>query len=722
MRKNFILALILCIGFLSGYSQLNIGGQPLSYQKDLTNYSFPTETMPSFDIPVMEQEDRFIGKYEKESYRFAKSFDVNYSLNNSGSWINLPDGSRVWKLGIYSPHAYSINIIFSKFYLPQGAKLYIYNLEESYSIGGYTNRNNNINNLLATEPVFGDYVVVEYFEPASEKGKSLLTIGTVSHDYRNILKLFHEKDDQFGASGECNVDINCTEGNDWQKVKHSVTRIIIDGSKLCSGALINNTRQDETPYYLTANHCISTTDEAATSIFYFNYESPTCNGIDGITTQTISGSTIKATGPDHKLDFCLLELNDDIPASFNPYFAGWNRSENIPQNTVSIHHPSGDVKKISIDDDPPTTGNYGSTYDINSHWWIHSWEVGTTEGGSSGCPLFDENQRIIGDLTGGEASCSNSVNDYFAKFSMSWADYPNNDEQLKYWLDPDNSGVVTLDGFDPNGGEIAGCDTLSNFIGTSTLYTTQEGGYLAGNNEYGDLAKAEYFESTNSHDIITGVIFYFGAASGSVSNLTFAVWEDNNGEPGNQIGSNTKALSDIVTDVENNDLTIVSFTDAIEINGPFYVGVYLPTEPDEYVGLVTNAEGDNATNTGWEMLSTGLWYPYSSTNSWSISLNHAIFPITCSYVGTEIVPKENSFVNIYPNPVSDRLTIEKGTLFKLNRIIVYNYFGEKVMEKFNSNDLNSGNIEINLSSLSPGFYLVTLISDNEIITKKIVKD
>ncbi len=106
-----------------------------------------------------------------------------------------------------------------------------------------------------------------------------------------------------------------------------------------------------------------------------------------------------------------------------------------------------------MDHDAPLTGSYSDsdyTFDINTHWHIENWDLGTTEGGSSGSPLFDMNHRVVGDLTGGDAKCSSSVDDYFAKLSSSWDTYPAKENQLKYWLDPENTGVLLIDGYNPS--------------------------------------------------------------------------------------------------------------------------------------------------------------------------------------------------------------------------------------------------------------------------------
>jgi V8-like Glu-specific endopeptidase len=220
---------------------------------------------------------------------------------------------------------------------------------------------------------------------------------------------------------------------------------------LCSGALINNARNDGTPYVLTANHCLPTYYEAQTAIYYFNYESPECNGPDGDLTQTVSGSVIKATT--YQLDFCLTQLNSAPPLSYRPYFSGWDITTAAPRKSVCIHHPVGDVKKIAIYNDWAITGDfvYLYDYDDSTHWYIDDWDYGITQGGSSGSPLFNPDHRIVGDLTGGSTSGNCTASDaYFAQIYHSWADYTSLARlNLKAWLDPDKTGLTFLDGYDP---------------------------------------------------------------------------------------------------------------------------------------------------------------------------------------------------------------------------------------------------------------------------------
>ena len=164
-------------------------------------------------------------------------------------------------------------------------------------------------------------------------------------------------------------------------------------------------------------------------------------------------------------------LNSTPPASYGVYYAGWDNSGSTPQAACGIHHPSGDVKKLAFDDDPLTSAAGLSI--SNSSWRIEAWERNTTtEGGSSGSGLWDENRHLVGQLQGGQANCSNSVNDYYGKFSMSWDGNGSSSpsQRLQNWLDPQNTGVSSLDGYDPNQPAIAYDASISSVSEPSGSY------------------------------------------------------------------------------------------------------------------------------------------------------------------------------------------------------------------------------------------------------------
>ncbi len=438
--------LILLIGIIFSFTKINAqishGGKPLSFDHSgLKSASVFNTPLYNYQQMIKEDEEN---KGKAKPFRFGKMHKVLISPENYGTWQQLPSGEKIWQLNIQSKGAFAIGLIFNRFKLIKGTKLFVYSADKERLIGSFTEKNNKENGWFSTIPLAGETIIIELNVPKGENYGEMQLSGIV-HDYKNAFGLKAG----FGSSGACNVNVNCTEGAAWQNEKKAVVKYVF-GAYLCSGALINNTVEDGTPYLLTANHCISSSSGAASAVFWFNYESASCDATTDPAYQTISSANLIATSAAGDLDFTLLELSVEPPTDYNVYYAGWSRSESAATNTVTIHHPQGDIKKISLDYDPPVTGDYGYGLVTNSHWRILEWDVGTTEGGSSGSPLFDENHRIIGDLTGGDASCTYNFDDYYAKFDMSWAYYPAASEQLKAWLDPYNTGITFLDGFDPN--------------------------------------------------------------------------------------------------------------------------------------------------------------------------------------------------------------------------------------------------------------------------------
>ena len=280
--------------------------------------------------------------------------------------------------------------------------------------------------------------------------------------------------EDFGDSQPCEVNINCSEGINYQDVKNSVVRILTKVGNAyfwCTGNIVNNTAYDHRPYLLTAEHCAMNTSGSAFSSpsdmadweFYFHYEGPGCSNPPSqgnLANNKITGAVMRARSDDdggnNGSDFLLLELdlsfnNGIFPPSINPYFAGWNRIDAAPSSGVTIHHPEGDIKKISTSTKSAASGSYGATVP-NTHWEVE-WTPtanghGVTEGGSSGGPYLNSSKEIVGTLTGGYASCTNTSGiDYYGKFYYHWDQNGNTpNRRLKDWLDPTNSGVLQLNG------------------------------------------------------------------------------------------------------------------------------------------------------------------------------------------------------------------------------------------------------------------------------------
>jgi len=439
MLKKIIFIVLILLLNLSLKSQIQDNTLPFSFSNEI-KLDIPQIILPKINTNILLDEDSKNVFFKP--FRFAHIFDVDINSDKDGIWYEN-DSLNIWFLSIKTENAFSISLMFENFVFEDSQKLYCYNKEKTFLIGAFTNVNNNIFKVLQTQYVSGDEIIIEYCESKKQKTKNQIKISQVAHDYRNILKTVK-------TSGECEIDINCTEGADWQIDKKSVLKYTYNSHSkayLCTATMVGNTQQNEIPYILTAEHCVRNQDAANSMIFYFNYEAKNCNGYENLNSQTLNGAILKATGK--TLDFTLLQLNSIPPAEYEPYYAGWTNEDFPNSGVVCIHHPSGDIKKISIDKDIPQTGNFGSDYDVNTHWQIAKWDLGTTEGGSSGSPIFDSKHHIIGTLTGGDANCENSVNDYFQKFSIAWDSYDSQYQQLNYWLNPNNINIEFLNGYNP---------------------------------------------------------------------------------------------------------------------------------------------------------------------------------------------------------------------------------------------------------------------------------
>ena len=419
------------------FSQVSQEGIPKSFTQSLPA-SIGMVSMEPIDIQSLLEEDKQAGK--DVPFRFGHGIEVDLDMNLSGTWETLSNGDRVWRLAIKSPKAYSINIIYDDFFIPHGGNFFVYGADKNYVIGAFTEINNKEDGIFATQPVPGDHIILEFNEPKNVFGQGRIRLWKIIHGYRNVFGIKESRN--YGDSGSCNNNVNCPVGVPWQDHNSSVAMILTSGgSRICTGSLVNNVRQDQTQYFLTANHCLGGNNYW---IFMFNYESPGCANQNGPTSQTVQGSTLRASRSTS--DFALLELTETIPSSYNVNYAGWSAVNVAPQEPVCIHHPSGDIKKISFDYDVGVSDGWNGN--DGSHWRIVSWEDGTTEQGSSGSPLFDNNFRVVGQLHGGQASCSFNFNDYYGKFSASWDWGSSSSSRLKDWLDPDNTGTLILDSYD----------------------------------------------------------------------------------------------------------------------------------------------------------------------------------------------------------------------------------------------------------------------------------
>lgn len=348
-----------------GYGQISTGELPYSWTSEgggISENASSVIVLPQLNMTQINQEDSG-NEGAGGPTRFGFSHDVDISLTNSGSWITTSDGGHLWTVNIISPDALSLNILYDQFWLPDGAKLFIYASDLSQHIGAFTSLNNKGTKEavhgFATGFLFTNSITLEYYEPANVTENGIVSISKIISGYRYVHDIVENTNNQNADIYSCNKDINCSEGANWQQEKNAVAFVVMGGS-ICTGALLNTTANDNRPHFLTANHCFETNMNAEQWTFYWNYEASSCNGTASLNaTKSTSGASLLARRVD--TDFTLLNLLED-PA-FNPnvtvYYLGWDRTNGSATSGVGIHHPKGAQKKISIENN--TINNYSPT-------------------------------------------------------------------------------------------------------------------------------------------------------------------------------------------------------------------------------------------------------------------------------------------------------------------------------------------------------------------------
>jgi len=438
-------------GISSIWAQLSFPGTPSSFKTEGLSLYISSIDMPLIDRDKLLREDATSDK--GNPLRVGINHNVTLNMKNSGRWDIQPNGDRFWRMSVKSEGAASLHFNMNKFIIPTGAEVYIYSPDHQYVAGMYDQRSAMPNGEFYPQDIPGDEMIIEYYQPVDVNGNPDISIYQVGHLYRQTTQ---PKGYHGSAVGDCHINVICEEVDPWRDQANSVILIkITEGTDIyiCSGAMINNTRQDNTPYVFTAEHCY---DAAITAWrFVFQYQTTTCDGTTGFYNKYANGAEVVAKSDIS--DFMLLKITGEINETYKPniFLAGWDRSSNTPTVGAAIHHPGGDFKKFS---NPrivsPGNGNYTRFWQVG--WLLAPNNKGTTEPGSSGSPLFNGEGYIVGSLCCGTSSCEyiDATNvgpsgyDYYGKLSYSWtnSNTTNNTLKLQPWLDPDNWGNTALAG------------------------------------------------------------------------------------------------------------------------------------------------------------------------------------------------------------------------------------------------------------------------------------
>lgn len=460
----FLIAITLFVNS-SIFAQISEGGIPPSFKYEENNSlkrSIVVKKLtPLQNIEDLKKEDEQIPQIGYPQ-RIGTGIPVEIDLYRDGEISELNNGDKIIRYTIEAPNAEGLMLYYNDFYIPEGGKLFVYSQDNEQIIGAFTHNTNPTTKEYVTEVVYGDQLTLEYVVSKTSNEIPRIKIDDVTYLY-NIPTLYADTD-KYDPS--CMVDISCS--TDWQIQKRGVVKITMkfgDDTYVCSGALINNTEKDKTPYILSADHCFTKDDvltNFSTTNYIFNFEKINCDNslvTSSNTTKSnsISGAKLIALIPlSGGSDGALVKLNTNVPDLWQPYYNGWDASGAIPESGAILHHPNGDVKKITTYSASPsihTTTDYGVTGGKDAHWKVQ-YNSSVTHGGSSGSPIFNQNGLIIGTLTGGSSRCYNlKGKDDYGRLWYHWDKGGDATQHFKQFLAP-NSNVTSLVGMNYDGSSL----------------------------------------------------------------------------------------------------------------------------------------------------------------------------------------------------------------------------------------------------------------------------
>ena len=677
-------------------AQISYGGRPLPLSAGIgarsvgPSLDFFVE-MPSFDEQAAVRRARQ-GNSQLKSLEFAHKFDVHLRPDNSGI-VFTAAGMNVWRVGIRSRGAYSLNILFSKFRLPEGAKLFVYNSDQTEILGSYTRENNTDLNLLPIQPIGGEELIVEYQVPLAASDKGEIEIGDVNHDFLGIFRASEPRDPE----NDCHPNLICYPEN--IEPGSGVVALIINGTLYCTGALVNSTStaEDKIPYLLTATHCLNMNNQnnfilnrrydviAGSIVAFFNYQSPVCNThIRGPLQMTMASADSVLIS--ERYDISLLKLKQMPPVEYQPFLLGWNASATAGSNHSGpfhgLHHPNGGIKKVAIEEDGLAIGSFNaSDYDVetepNAFWVVRNWEVANTERGSSGSPLVDQEKRIVGTLTGGVSSCTTRGPDIYASLQQFWegeVEGPlNNPNPISYYLDPEQLGVDQLEGYNPY---VNDPYTRSQNFGTDEIPVAtyfQSVPLFATNNTYGYTEFAEEFQAKGNVQLRGVFIASPSTSNIQQMNLRVRVYTGINGPdrllyelPYNYSYRYyaSQGFHQTGRDMRHKLENYIEFENPINVSGSFYISY------SDASGLPTgfsvfNAEprkvGSDIISTAWMKNATG-WVRSSENIENPLNTSFLIAPYVIGEEDIIVEPeKEEPDLKVYHSREVQRILIESNS-------------------------------------------------------------
>lgn len=678
--KRALPLLFLCLLCFQSHAQIECDGMPTPMPT--TTYSPLRSASSLYTVVEIDTTQRLTQELRIHPVGHVGKF--NFTPANHGIWTIREDGMRIWRMGIISPGATAISVVIDQIDIPNDAKFLVYNPTQTQVLGAFDISSIGKENMLPIRPLMGDSLILEYQEPMDSPIEGTFRIERIAHN---------RSTGTFNASNKCSPNALFTNDLPQQKQAVCLLYIVSDTqSYYASGCLINNT--EGKPYVYTAAHNLKSIDDAPRTVFYFNYAVTAQDStIRGTEECTMAGSIARAWATD--LDMALLELTQMPPKDYRIYMAGWTRTRNPQAPLISIQHPLGDSKKMSYDYQNPVISNYNGylANQINNGWWyIAQWEKGVTEKGSSGSPLFEQNGRIIGALTGGSSTCAKPIGDFYARLDTAWNHHSEFDKQLAHWLSPNQSDLQYMDGIDPYA--TTKCERLQHIQKGQTIAVYKhKSGYYSGHNLLKHSAFAEKY-TLEKEGWVYGV-YVMPALGYYNANVPVYLCIYSGADAPQQLLSKTlvKPLSPFCNRIgewkNNIKLTwsdkenYVRLKQPIAVPQQFYVGVEIQYDQLSYTDSLVLYNTIQDTNHAFYKEGT-TWKPFSQHSITPINLSLWIEPVISYHFETSIEEEKAYTPHVYPNPTTDKVYWE-DTYY--TSYYLYTLQGKLIAQGENSNSL-----------------------------------
>ena len=564
-----IISVLLFITSSPCMAQVFEEGTPLSFQYDIGRDIDVYGLDGQLNITKDELRTEIIGDdtVVVQDPRIGQLFGVELDINHNGTWTQLENGDSIWRMQINSHSGRYMMLILGEFYMPRGASMFVYSCDKKYVTGAFTDITNNSYNRLTTSPIKSNSIIIEYNKPyyVTERAKlKVERVGLIGESYEKSIQT------GFGQSGDCMINAMCPEYSDWCDQRRSVVYILRcdngDTIRHCSGSLLTNERRDGKPFVLTGFHCLDLDKSGGLSeteinnvhdwLFVFNYQSPNCS--NPITEPSLQHSISGASyikGHTIAVDYAILQLNQKPPKNYNAFYNGWtNDDDDITKTGKCIHHPAGDIKKIS---------SWRKALDVSNNYQSIRFTAGTAIEGSSGAPIFNDQGYVIGQLSNGKTACScdnpNALNG-FGRFDASWHAYG-----LDMVLNPNKtsgSHLISMVGDET-------CKENWTFSNCNDLHTSANVTFFSpttiGTRQYDGVYNASNQITASNTTIQSGTTVVFEAANKIVLNTGFKA------EAGShfvaKIGTCLRGCNNgRATELSNNELGMVIYDECDEGN------------------------------------------------------------------------------------------------------------------------------------------------------------